>query len=54
MYRVVLINHGNVVYEGPDQVMAIMKAQFSGFQAVVYSPDGAVMSYSPISGWRSE
>lgn len=52
MYKVVLVNFNNVIYEGNDQVMAIGKAQLSGYEAVVYAPDGKCMSYSPISGWK--
>jgi hypothetical protein len=52
MYKTILTNFNNVIYEGVDQMMAIAKAQLSGFEAVVYAPDGKVMSYSPISGWK--
>lgn len=53
MFKTVLVNFGGTIYEGADQVIAIVKAQQAGFEAIVYSPDGVDMWYSPISGWRA-
>lgn len=53
MYKVVLINFNNCIYEGADRIIAIMKAQQAGFEAALYAPDGHNMLYSPISGWKS-
>jgi hypothetical protein len=52
MYRAVSISVGETIYEGMDQLQAILKAQFSGSEAIVYSPDGGSMIYNPESGWR--
>ena len=51
-YRVYLVNFGLVVYEGDNLVSAKTEAVKSGFEAVVYHPDGKVDAYSPIGGWR--
>ena len=52
LYRVYLVNFGMVVYEGDNLVSAKTEAVKSGFETVVYHPDGKVDAYSPIGGWR--
>jgi hypothetical protein len=52
MYKAVLMSVGETIYEGMDQLQAILKAQFSGSEAIVYAPDGGTMIYNPESGWR--
>ena len=52
MYKAVLLSVGETIYEGMDQLQAILKAQFSGSEAIVYAPDGGSMIYDPASGWR--
>lgn len=52
MYKVWLTNFGYSIYEGLDPNVAIEKAVRSGFECVVFHPGGA-LSYSPISGWKS-
>lgn len=52
MYKTVSISGSQTLYQGEAQVLAILKAQDSGSDAIVYSPDGGSMIYSPISGWR--
>ena len=52
MYKAVLMSVGETIYEGMDQLQAILKAQFSGSETIVYAPDGGCMIYNPESGWR--
>ena len=52
LYRVYLVNFGRVVYEGDNLASAKLEAVKSGFEAVLYHPDGKADAYSPIGGWR--
>ena len=52
LYRVYLVNFGLVVYEGDNLASAKLEAVKSGFEAVLYHPDGKADAYSPIGGWR--
>ena len=52
MYRTHLINFGYNVYEGDSLARARESAVAAGFQVVIYADDTAILSYSPIQGWR--
>lgn len=52
MYRVYLTNLGYHVYKGDSLARAREFAVAAGFEVVIYSDDTAILSYSPIQGWR--
>lgn len=52
MYKVWLTNFNTVVYEGSDPNLAVEKAVKTGFECTMSHP-GGMMSWSPISGWRT-
>lgn len=52
MYKVWLTNFNTVVYEGNDPDVAVEKAVKTGFECTMSHPSG-MMSWSPISGWRT-
>jgi len=53
MYKVIMTNFGNVVYEGMDPNVAVEKAVKCGFEAVLYTNGVPTQTYSTISGWQS-
>jgi hypothetical protein len=54
-YKVYLTNFGIPVYEGPNSVLAMDKAESTGFQCTVIEYDGKevvkTMFWCPISKW---
>lgn len=52
MYRTHLLNFGYNVYEGDSLARARESAVAAGFEVVIYADDTAILSYSPIHGWR--
>jgi hypothetical protein len=53
VYKVIMTNFGNVVYEGMDPNVAVEKAVRCGFEAVLYTNGVPTQTYSTISGWKS-
>jgi hypothetical protein len=53
VYKVIMTNFGNVVYEGMDPNIAVEKAVKCGFEAVLYTDGVPTQTYSTISGWQS-
>jgi len=53
VYKVIMTNFGNVVYEGMDPNIAVEKAVRCGFEAVLYTNGVPTQTYSTISGWQS-
>ena len=57
MFVAILTNFGNTIYSGNSLEAAIAKVESACFEATVqhYESDGrsGLMSYSPISGWRT-
>lgn len=51
-YRTHLINFGHDVYVGDSLARARESAVAAGFEVVIYADDEAILSYSPIQGWR--
>jgi len=52
MFKTLLINFGNVVYEGDDQKEAARIAVDAGFEAVIYEDNELIATYSPLVGLR--
>lgn len=52
MYKVWMTNFGTIVYEGSDPNIAVAAAVMTGFECSL-SHDSGMMSWSPVSGWRS-
>jgi len=57
MFVAILTNFGNTIYSGNSLEAAIAKVESACFEATVqlYQADGrsGLMSFSPISGWRT-
>ena len=55
-YKVYLTNFGTMIYEGPNSVLAMDKAELTGFQCTVLQMEGKkvmkTMFWCPISKWN--
>ena len=55
-YKVYLTNFGTMIYEGPNSVLAMDKAESTGFQCTIIETNDKnlvkIMSWCPISKWR--
>jgi len=55
IYKVYLTNFGTLVYDGPNSVLAMDKAESTGFQCTVIETNGEnlvkIMSWCPINKW---
>lgn len=52
MYKVWMTNFNQLIYTGTDPNEAVAKAVDCGFECHLLH-QGGIMSYSPITGWRT-
>jgi hypothetical protein len=53
MYKVFLTNFGYSILDTDDYWRAVQKAKDCGLETAIYLEDKILLTYSPISGFRS-